>query len=226
MQEYDDWLKDQTPKRMAKVLEALDPVITSEASRYQGPVPLMRTRAKVIAADAVRTYDPASGAKLRSWVTTNMQQLSRYSNRMRPIRIPEEGGRRAAELARRTAELTEETGRQPTDEELADDIGVSPKRIAKLREMVPAFVSEGSLGDTTDDAENSTLPAISQSNQAAAGADVVRASLDERDGMIYDLKTGGLSNMAIAARLGVSPAFVSQRSADIAKRVAAAAVRL
>jgi hypothetical protein len=57
-----------------------------------------------------------------------------------------------------------------------------------------------------------------------AAVDTVYNSLDARDQMIYDLKTGtkggpALDNKGIAKRLGVSPGLVSQRSADISNMI-------
>jgi DNA-directed RNA polymerase specialized sigma subunit len=53
---------------------------------------------------------------------------------------------------------------------------------------------------------------------------MVYESLDDRDKKILELKTGmngkqPVDNMTIAKRLGVSPAFVSQRSAKISQMI-------
>ena len=126
---YEKWKTEPTPENMATVIAELDPMINAEIHRYPGPKPLLRGRARRLALDAVRSYDPASGAQLRSWVTTQLQPLSRYSNTLKPIKLPEVAVRQAAEVHRLDRELADEMGHNPTDEELADHSGISVRRI-------------------------------------------------------------------------------------------------
>lgn len=221
---YEKWKTEPTPENMATVIAELDPMINAEIHRYPGPKPLLRGRARRLALDAVRSYDPASGAQLRSWVTTQLQPLSRYSNTLKPIKLPEVAVRQAAEVHRLDRELADEMGHNPTDEELADHSGISVRRIQKLRQMVRPTVSEGSLQVADDTDSSGMAPGVDTPRNISGAEDAVYSSLDPRDQQIFDMKTGKhgkrmLSNQDIARRLGVTPALISQRSQQIAMQI-------
>ena len=117
----------------------------------------------------------------------------------------------------------DELGRQPTHDELADELGVSTKKIQRLLKAKPAVLSESQLY-TDPESGMTSLPATSEVDVIGESADVIYPGLSERDKMIYDYKTGKrgkppLNNLQIARKLGVTPALVSQRAKDIAQRI-------
>lgn len=224
MIEYDTWRADPTPENLGKVVSALDPVINSEIQRFSGPKPLLRSRAKALTVKAIKTYDPMSGAQLRSWATTHMQQLARYGQRLRAVHAPEVAIRQAAEVNRVRMEMADTLGRDPEDEELADAVGISVKRIRDVRRMVKPTVAEGAMAEPADEDSVAGMPAISQPNKLSLAEELVYDSLTPRDRAIFDWKTGRkgktlLSNQEIARRLGVTPALISQRSQLIARQI-------
>jgi len=221
--EYDEWLANPNPDNMAKVVKALEPTLTSEVQRYSGPKPVLRSRAKMLAATAVKSYNPAQGAQLRSWVVTQLQPLSRYGQQMRPVHASELAIRQAAEANRIREEMALDLGREPEDDEVADAVGISPARLRQLREKVTATMSEGAF-DVADEDSSPGLPGTNEPDRIGAAEDIVYNSLTERDRMIYDWKTGRngktqLANQLIAKRLGVTPALISQRSQQIAEQI-------
>ena len=221
---YDKWVQNQTPENMAGVLAAFTPTINSEIQRFEGPKPLLRSQAKILTMKAIRSYNPMSGANLNSWVVTNLQQLSRYGQRLRDVRAPELAIRRAAELNRVTKEMTVDLGREPTDEELADEIGINVQKIRKLREQTRASVNSSVFDNVTDESAVHD-PGVIQANQVPFASEAVYMSLNDRDKQIYDMRTGShgsrqFSAGDIAARLGVSGAAISQRADQIARQIA------
>ena len=225
MQEYDDYIKAPTPQTLGAVLKALDPTINSEIHRFQGPKPLLRSKARTLAVKAIKSYNPAAGAQLRSWVTTQLQPLARYGQQMRPVKAPEVAIRQAAQINRVTMEMSDTLGRDPTDDEIADEVGISAKRVRNLKSMVTPSVSEGTMSAAEDEDMVQGLPAVSQPDRLKFTEEVVYEALGDRDKMIFDLKTGKhgrtmLSNQEIARRLGVTPALISQRSLAIAMQIA------
>lgn len=118
---YDQWLADPTPARMAATLKTMNPMLVSEIQRYPGPKNVLHSKAKSLAVGAIHSYDPTSGAKLSSWVTTQLQPLNRYGRAVSgSVRVPEVAMRQAAEVESRRMELIERLGDEPTDEQLAD----------------------------------------------------------------------------------------------------------
>jgi RNA polymerase primary sigma factor len=223
MIEYDEWISDPTPDRMATLVDTLQPTINSEVQRYTGPKPLLRARAKGLTIKAIRSYDPTRGAQLRSWVVTQLQPLSRYGQQLRPISAPEAAIRQAAEVHRVQGEMSDEMGRDPSDVELADKTGISGKRIQRLRKMVIPSVSEGAFEPNAE--RDATLPGTVLANKTDVAEDMVYDSLSPRDKAIYDMKTGkhgksAIPNQLIAKRLGVTPALISQRSRQMAEPIA------
>jgi len=219
---YLHWQEDQSPQNLAEVLQTLNPTINSEIQRYPGPAPLLRTEAKKLTVKAIRSYDPAAKTKLRSWVTTQLQPLSRYGHEVdRPVHASEVAIRQAAEIDSVRRRLADELDDNPTDDQIADATGISVRRLRQVRARVPAVLSEEAMvseegGERVEPAVQApgTEPALETARQ------MVYASLDPRDKAIFEMKTGYagkqvLDNMTIAKRLGVSPAFVSQRSAKI-----------
>lgn len=221
---YDKWFADKTPENMSGVLDALMPTINSEIMRYEGPKTHLRSKAKAIAINAVRSYNPASGARLQSWVTTNLKQLSRYGQGLRDVKAPELAIRRAAEIDRVSRQMSDELGRDPTDDELADEIGISPKKIKRIRSQVKASVNSGSLDEAAAQDNSNAAPGVYTPSAVPYASEAVYMSLSPRDRDIFDYRTGmhgkqQLSNSAIAKLLGVSAPGVSQRADYIGRLV-------
>lgn len=224
---YDEWQKKQTPENMARVLKSMDYIINTEVHRYPGPNTLLRGRAKKLAVDAVRSYNPESGARLPSWVTTQMQQLSRYGNTLqRPVKTPEVARRQAAEINARRQELKDELGDDPTDEQIADVTGLSIRRIQSLQKMVRPTVGEATFEIDDAGGDAAAYPSVDEDGDPRfrESVEMTYDGLDARDKMIFDLKTGrngqpSVDNKSIAKRLGVSAGLISQRSLDITNRI-------
>lgn len=216
---YAAWSADRTPERLADVVRDLDPVIGSEILRYSGPKPLLRAHATGMAIKAVRSYDPTKGAALRSWVTTQLQPLSRVSHQLRAVRAPESAIRLAAAADARRKQMLDEDGDEPDDVRLADDMGVSVKALVRARSQVPAVTSEGLY---VNDEGVTALPGIGRSELGEAYKTVYESeSPQNRELMdaLYAPTGRAMQKTEIAKQLGISPAAVSQRSAALAERI-------
>lgn len=218
---YDRWYEDRTPENMSGVLDSLMPTINSEIMRYEGDKAHLRSRAKAIAVNAVKTFNPERGAKLQSWVTTNLRQLSRYGHQLRDVKASELAIRQAAEINRVSKILEDDLGREPTITELADEIGISPKKIARVRSQVKTSVNSGSFSVGETEA-TPTDPGVYTPSTVPFAAEATYMSLSPTDRFIFDSRTGMhgakmLSNKDIAAKLGVSEPSISQRVDSIGK---------
>ena len=223
---YHRWQAQQTPENMGAILRTLSPTLNGEIQRFPGPKPLLASQAKQLAVKAVRSYDPMSKAKLRSWVVTNLQPLYRYGHQVAsPLYAPEVARRQAAEVETVRRRLVDELDDEPTPEQLADATGISAKRITALRNLVRPVASEQDLrSEEGGEVFEPTVTELGPDPALRTAVEMVHASLEPRDRSILEMKTGHngspmVNNMTIARRLGVSPAFVSQRSAVIAKMV-------
>jgi len=221
---YATWVKDQTPSNMSAVLSSLYPTINSEVTRYSGPQSLLRSKAKVLAVKAVKTFNPMSGAKLSSWVVTNLKPLSRYSVKNRDVHVPEVAARNAAAVEESMKKLEDELGRPPTDDEIADDLGMSVKRVSDVRKKAVASVTSSRF-DESGTEDSSAIPGVEETNMVPFAQEAVYMDLSDVDKIIFDAVTGmhGATQepaSQVARRLGISPAAVSQRAKAIGDRIA------
>lgn len=222
---YNEWVVSRTPEAMAGLVDAFMPTVNAEIMQYSGPKELLRSRGRFLVTQAVKTFNPMSGAKLNSWVVTNLKQLSRYGKRLRPVRASEARLRNAAELASVERRLEDDLGRKPTDDELTDETGWSAKTIAAIRKSSVASVSGGSFMEDDDGEGGASDPGLVRPSRLPYAAEAVYMGLDDRDKAIFDGKTGmhggkQVSGSSLADMLNITPAAVSQRSSEIGREIA------
>ncbi len=99
------------------------------------------------------------------------------------IAAPEAAIRQAAEVNRIRTELNDELGREPSDVELADQTGISAKRIVNLRKLVIPAVAEGAFEPQGD--KDNSLPGTVLSNKLSVAEEMVYESLSDRDKAIF-----------------------------------------
>jgi RNA polymerase primary sigma factor len=110
----------------------------------EGNVGLMR---------AVERFDPNKGAKLSTYSTWWIKHAIKraLANQSKTIRLPVHVVEKIFRMRQATTELQSVLGREPTDQELADELGYSAKKIAQYRlaSNQPASL-EAPLGDERD----------------------------------------------------------------------------
>jgi RNA polymerase primary sigma factor len=165
-------------------------------------------------AQAMRSFDPEQGANFRSWNQTQLQRLSRPIRQSRfSVRVPDIRAREAARVKAMVDELEAELGQEPSDEQVADRLGVPLKRIkTDRRGTAPEVV--------TDDEEDGQ----SEQDDSDLVREMVYHSLDPKDQLIMEYAFGyngseTLPANRIANKLKVSPAAVSQRMSRIRKKL-------
>lgn len=224
--EYSTWAERKDPVAMGPLLEALAPVTASGISAYgggQGDNPLLRSRARVLTAEAIHSYDPTSKAKLSSWVHSNLQGLRRYGGDIAsPIKVPERIRMDSAALHRASNAHEEEFGLAPSEELLADQTGLSTKRIRQVRDYDTAKITGGQAAAAEGNPEGGRSFAVDQPDAwEDVWGQMFRNDLGETDKYIFDSRVhGGKPIGDIANKLGISAAAVSKRSKMMAGRYA------
>ena len=213
---YETWRTDPTPDNLNSVVRSMDNAIGYKLSSLGvADNPQMRSQARLYAADAVKKFDPASGANLQTWTQSQLQSLQRYRRESQgPVKVPDRAAIDAWAIERSKRELEDELGREPDVKQIADRSGLSVKRIANVRKITRPVAASAQMYE-----EGATLPDF-----LGEALEYVYDGADATDRKIIELTTGYggsevLNKKDVAARLGISPSQVTRRSDRIAIRL-------
>ena len=214
---YDKYVKTRSPESASTLLNTLSPVIDKALKSYAGGEAVtgtMRARAKTMALEAVRRYDPTK-AKLETHLLSHLRGLRRVSERATSgVYIPEAHRLDARKLDATRVDLADELGREPSDHELADRMQLPVERIAKAR-AVPGVMSSSQTGG-----EVAAAPGKVDPKAWDTWLKIVHADLGDIDKVILERSFGMHGHPVtpandIAKMLNVSPAAISLRKQRI-----------
>lgn len=216
--EYETWKGNPSSENHNNLMKSLDPIISSALMSFTGGDKTLRTRARILADKALLTYDPERGASLKSHVYNNLQRLQRYSaQRQRALHVPENVRFDSQVIRRFKDEYRDKYGDDPTDDTVADRLGMSRRRVRKAGGT--GELSEGqSLGEIGD------LQGTISKTPDQVWMDYVYHDLGDTNKKILGWTSGYrgseiLLKKEIARRLGITPAAVSSRVSTITRRL-------
>lgn len=219
-----NWQQKQTPENTSALLKSIHPVLTAALRTYGIPKsPTLQSRAKIIALDAMKRYDP-SKAKLKTHLMFQLQGLRRHAAKETQIlSVPEQVGLDINYVHEAENELRDKLGREPSMSELADKTMLSLKRLAYIKKARPSY-AEGSFQRSTNEGEDVYSPAVLGGDQSKQWLEFIYHDMSPIEQVILEHSAGlhgrkVLSNIALARKLGITPGAVSQRKAKIQKMI-------
>jgi RNA polymerase primary sigma factor len=200
--------------------------IAGDYSGYGVPMSDLVSEGNIGLMKAVERFDPEKGGKLSAYAAWWIKQSIKRSlaNQSKTIRLPVHMVDKIARMRRIASMLTEILGREPTDDELATELGLPRQKVAMLKQAalrptsLDAPVNEGEAteyGDIIgDEAASNPLDRLVDSDLQDQLGDLL-GILDERERRIIDGRFGlnGLKPMLledVGREFGVSRERIRQ----------------
>jgi len=175
--------------------------IAQDYSGYGLPVTDLISEGNIGLMKAVERFDPEKGGKLSTyaawWIKQSIKRA--LANQSKTIRLPVHMVDKIAKMRRISTMLAEALGREPTDEELADEIGLPRRKLAMLKQAsqrptsLDAPINEGEATEYSeiigDERASNPLDMLSDKNLHGE-LDGLLAVLDDRERRIIDERFG------------------------------------
>lgn len=210
------WKQTQSPNDLQKLLNQMNPIINREVGKWAPAMSrsLLEMEGKRLAVQAFKAYDPNAGTALSTFVASRLPKLSRtvYSNQ-NAARLSEANALLFHSYNSATNKLTEELGREPTSDEMADELGWSMKKLTQFRTQAnrKEYVESEDHPDAGEDVDSYL-------------ADFIHHDLPPLQKQIFEHLTGyrgtqKLGNAGVMKKLGLTQGQYSYQKGLLVKHI-------
>ncbi len=152
---WHQWQDDKDESAYDSLIDSLSPLIKYNLNKWAAnPVNkvALKARAYSLIRENLSKYDPSKGA-ISTHITNSMLPLHRYvSKYQNPMSLPERLVGEFGDVKRVENDLTETLGRRPTVDEIADESGLHPDKIERIRHGMSTSVPLSAVLDEADEA--------------------------------------------------------------------------
>lgn len=214
------------PSARDALLRRFDGVLQAQANRWAGAVPreVLLNEARLLALKAFDSFDPARGVALATHVVNCLQPISRivYAHQ-NTARLPENLSLKVNSYNAALEHLKSLHGREPTTDELHDELGWPAPEIVRLRDY-----SRRDLMESGPTVNGDFFSTASDDDDAILGGLYFELLPEEK--RLFEYVTGyngapRLGNAELMKRLGLTQAQLSYRKSLLTKKLQAIASR-
>jgi DNA-directed RNA polymerase specialized sigma subunit len=133
---WGEWKKTKSPVTLELLLNHLAPLINREVGKWGATVPrvALESKARVLTIQALEEYNPHRGAAIGTHVTNRLRKLSRFVYPYQNVaRLPENKQLLFNTFQVAQNKLYDEHGRDPTVEEISDELGWTKKKVTDFQ---------------------------------------------------------------------------------------------
>lgn len=210
------WKRSGSPQDLQKLLDQMKPIINREVSKWAPAMSrsLLEAEGKRLAVQAFRDYNPSAGTALSTYVASRLPKLSRtvYSNQ-NAARLSEANALLFHAYNSANTRLSDTLGRDPTRDELADELGWSMKKLQQFQRQAgrKEYVESEDHPDAGDDVDQYLV-------------DFIHHDLPPLQKQIFEHLTGyrgapKLGNAAIMKRLNLTQGQYSYQKGLLVKHI-------
>jgi len=215
---YQKWKQNRDPEAFLFIYKRYEPMLISVVNKWNANLSpsSLKAHGKVQLLKALESYDPTKGTQLQTHIYNYFQKLSRVSMTYgETVRLPENLRLKVGSYLEAAEKLKERLGREPTLDELADELNWPKSEIERIRKYL---YHEGA--ESAAEAPH----AFDEWTGDSAVIEAVYRSLSPKEQLVFEHLTGygGASILQakdIARKLGISPAQVSQIRKKITKKL-------
>lgn len=211
LEAYNQWKQTGSKEHMSALLGSLSPVIFKEVSRQQGTLPkaALEAEAKKWAVKAIQTYDPSKNTSLATHVTGYLRKIRRMNYQYQnAARLPENLQINYTPYMTAKAKLEDMLNREPTEEEIAKELGWSKKQVARLGSSLYQDLSESGSANPSE---------VSRYNNMGVVMKHIRENLTPEEEFILDNPNMSMKDMC--AHLNVNQARYSYLKKKLVDKV-------
>jgi DNA-directed RNA polymerase specialized sigma subunit len=210
---FHKWKSSGDKRALGDLIKQLHPIIYSEVRRVSGTLPesALSSEAKYWTIRALETYDPSKGVAVSTHVTNYLPKVRRLNYKYQNVaRLPENLHLQYQNFQNAVSHLEETLNREPTDEEIAKQLGWSKPLVIKFKGSIYQDLVESASQKPTE---------TSQFNTNKFLLDHIMDQLDEQEKTLL-LNKGEMPASELAAKLGVNVSRLNYLSAKLRDKIA------